>query len=425
MLLSAAIPQNPDRSLRLFQFEAFAICAFAFVLPQFEVPKNVLWIAYVLLWLANRWRSRDFGGSWDGWDSLFAAWIASAYLSAMFAGLQNSEWKSAFDVARYGIILWLMRRSRYGEDTLRMVLACLVLGTLAALVSGYSSLLFVPSPDGQPRYLGLRSVGHVNHSAIYLAIAFAAALAWVRGSWRNETAKHRSLGLAICAAFALSIFVMQSRATVGVALLVGFVLLAVYAFRSGKRLWKVLAGAILIVIALMITKPGVVEKNSLRMKEANLFAFRDRIWQTGVEAWRQFPAFGVGMGNFGRISLPRMEQWSKERGDQFDRSRVLPQAHAHSLFINTAAERGTVGLAVLLAVLAAWIVSLARAVPATGDSAVRWAYWGGALGAWLVAVLVGLVNTTMHHEHALISVMLLGGWLALARPPRQAQAGHA
>jgi O-antigen ligase len=425
VLHSTAIPKKPDRSLRLFQFEAFALCAFAFVLPQFEVPKNVLWIAYVLLWLANRWRSRNFGGRWDGWDSLFAAWIASAYLSAMFAGLQNSEWKSAFDVARYGIILWLMRRSRYGEDILRTVLACLVLGTLAALVSGYCSLLFVPSPDGQPRYLGLRSVGHVNHSAIYLAIAFAAALAWVRGSWRNETAKHRSLGLAICAAFALSIFVMQSRATVGVALLVGFFLLAVYAFRSGKRLWKVLAGAILIVTALMITKPEVVEKNSLRMKEANLFAFRDRIWRTGVEAWRQFPAFGVGMGNFGRISLARMEQWSKERGDQFDGSRVLPQAHAHSLFINTAAERGTVGLTVLIAVLAAWIVSLARAVPATSDSAVRWAYWGGALGAWLVAVLVGLVNTTMHHEHALISVMLLGGWLALARAPRQAQTGHA
>jgi bacteriorhodopsin len=82
-------------------------------------------------------------------------------------------------------------------------------------------------------------------------------------------------------------------------------------------------------------------------------------------------------------------------------------------------------LTVLIAVLAAWIVSLARAVPATSDSAVRWAYWGGALGAWLVAVLVGLVNTTMHHEHALISVMLLGGWLALARAPRQAPAGHA
>jgi len=29
---------------------------------------------------------------------------------------------------------------------------------------------------------------------------------------------------------------------------------------------------------------------------------------------------------------------------------------------------------------------------------------------------VGLVNTTLHHEHAILSVMLLGIWLASRRP---------
>ncbi len=113
MLLKTAAQLAPDRSTRLFQFEALAIFAFAFVLPQFEAPKNLLWIVYVALWAANRWRARDFGGRWDGWDSLLAVWIASAYLSAMFAGLHDNEWKSAFDVVRYGIVLWLMRRSMY------------------------------------------------------------------------------------------------------------------------------------------------------------------------------------------------------------------------------------------------------------------------------------------------------------------------
>jgi hypothetical protein len=28
---------------------------------------------------------------------------------------------------------------------------------------------------------------------------------------------------------------------------------------------------------------------------------------------------------------------------------------------------------------------------------------------------VGLVNTTLHHEHALLSMLLLGGWLSLPR----------
>ncbi|MBI3715418.1 MAG: O-antigen ligase family protein [Betaproteobacteria bacterium] len=413
----SAPAHSHDRSGRLFQFETLALCAFAFVLPQFEVPKNILWIVYVLLWVLGRARTRDFGGPWDRWDSLIALWVASGYAAAMFAGLHDSEWKSAFDIARYGAVLWMMRRSGYAEGTLRLLLACIVFGTLAALLRGYYEVIFVPRADRQPRYLGLNSVGHVNHSAMYLAIVFGASVAWVRAAWQADPGSRRMLGLAVCAAFFVSIVVMQSRATVGASILVAIVFLAAYSLRSGKRAWGILAGAILLIAALFLAKPEVVEKNALRMKEHNMLAFRDNIWRTGIEAWRRYPAFGVGMGNYGRISHALLEQWSTERGESFDRSRAMPQAHAHNIFVNTLAERGAVGLLVLLAVLAAWIGSL-RPVPNAGDGVVHWAYWGGALGAWLVAVGVGLVNTTLHHEHALVSVLLLGGWLSLARRPR-------
>ena len=423
-MLSPTIPFRLSSSTRLAQLETFAVCAFAFVLPQFEAPKNLLWIAYALLWIINRWRARDFGGPWDSWDSLIAVWIASGYVSALYAGLHRSEWVSAFDVLRYGSILWFMRRSGYSETTLRYLLACLVIGTLAALLRGYYELHFVPRADRQPRNLGLNSVGHVNHSAIYVAITFGAALAWVRGAWRTDRPTHRAIGVALCTAFVLSIFVMESRATVGVSLVVGLVLLGIYASRSGRRPWKVLAGATLFIAAMAIVRPEVVEKNSLRLKENNLFAFRDNIWRAGLVAWRQYPAFGVGMGNYGMIDYTRLEQWSDARGETLDRTRVLPQAHAHSLYINTLVERGAAGLLAVLTVLAAWGWSLGRSIPATNDSPVRWAYWGGALAAWLVAVLVGFVNTTLHHEHALISMLLLGGWLSLSRSPPPKSGTH-
>jgi O-antigen ligase len=402
-------------STRLAQLEALVLCTFAFVLPQFEAPKNFLWIAYVVLWIVNRRRARDFGGPWDSWDSLIAAWIASGYVSALFAGLHRAEWISAFDIVRYASVLWFMRRSGYGEATLRYLLASLIFGTLAALLRGYYEILFVPRADGQPRYLGLNSVGHVNHSAIYVAIAFGAVLAWVRGAWRTDRLRHRAIGLALCAAFVLSIFVMESRATVGVSLIVGIVLLGSYAFRSGKRPWKILVGVALVIAVMAIVRPEVVEKNSLRIKEGNLFAFRDSVWRAGMIAWREYPVFGVGMGNYGLVDYTRLEQWADAHGEKLDRFRVLPTAHGHSLYVNTLVERGAAGLLALLVVLAAWGWSLASNVPATSASPVRWAYWGGALAAWLVAILVGLVNTTLHHEHALISMLLLGGWLSLSR----------
>jgi hypothetical protein len=43
--------------------ELGALVALCFFLPLYEAPKNLAWLAYALLWLANRWRARDFGGA--------------------------------------------------------------------------------------------------------------------------------------------------------------------------------------------------------------------------------------------------------------------------------------------------------------------------------------------------------------------------
>ncbi len=395
----------------MLQLEVLALTAFAFVLPLFEVPKNLLWIIYSGLWLANRLRSRDFGGPWNAWDTLIALWIASGFVSAAFAGLHHNEWVSAVDVLRYASVLWMLQRSGYDEGQLRKVLAALVLGTLAGLAWGYYGVRVT----GQNRFLGLNSVGHVNHSAIYVTIVFGAAIAWVRAAWATTSTARRVFGVVSCLVFALSLVVMESRATVGVGFVVAFLVVGVYATRSRKPLWTVLLGAVVIATALFAAKPEVVKKNALRLHENLFLAHRDAIWRAGFIAWRQYPVFGVGMGNYGRINFDRLEEWSRAQGETLDRASVLPQSHAHSLYLNTLVERGVTGLAALLAVLAAWCWVLVRHLPRAEDSSMRWAFWGGASSAWLVTVIVGAVNTTLHHEHALACMLLLGGWLALRR----------
>lgn len=394
--------------------------AFAFVLPLFEAPKNLFWVLYVGVWIANRWHGRRFGGPWDGWDTLIAVWIASGYVSALFAGIRHSEWMSAHDILRYASMLWLIRRAGYDEDTLRRLLAWLVIGTLAALLWGYIGLLVT----GERRTLGLKSVGHVNHSAIYLAIAFGAALAWLRAAWCRAGAPTRAAGLAVCSLFGLSQFVMASGAALGMTIAVALVLLGSHAVRARKPFAKVLVAAVLLVGLGLAALPEVVEKNIVRLQENRLLAARDGIWRAGLEAWRKFPLFGAGMGNYGRIDHDSLERWSSERGESVDRSRLYLSSHGHSLYVNTLVERGIFGIAVVFAVLAAWGWAVARGMPRTADSPLRWAYWGGALAAWMIAVLIGLVNTTLHHEHALLSMLLLGGWLSLdhARKPQDARA---
>lgn len=398
------------------RLEHAALLLLAFVLPLFEAPKNLLWLAYCALWLANRGRARDFGGHWDGWDTLIAAWLASGVLAALFAGLHHGEWRSIADLLRYTSVLWLLRRSRFDARRTAGLLIALAAGTLVTLAWGYWGLL----GTGQRSTLGLKSVGHVNHSAIYLAIVIGALLLHGRSGWRTMHPAQR-LGAAVAlVVMVASLFVMQSRAAVGAAFVTAAVLLGVHAARTRRGLHAVAVGTALAVALTFALSPRVLEKHEALVSQHETLSFRDQIWRVGLDAWRAHPGFGVGMDNFGRIDLQALERWSAARGEPFDAGRYALASHAHSLYVNTLAERGAVGFAALIAVLSAWLVALVRHLPAPSAPPVEWTAWGGAASAWLISVIVGTVNTTLHHEHALLSMLLLGTWLSRLRRSAEA-----
>ena len=397
-------------SLRI---ERELLVALAFVLPLFEAPKNILCLVLLAVYLVNRVRARDFGGRWDRWDTLIATWIASGFVVAAFAGLHGEEWRAASDIVRYGGILWLLKRSRYPDSTWLAVIIAIVSGTLVALAWSYW-LLFSSS---EYRALNLNSVGHVNQSSNYLAIVCGVALMAARARWRGVDTLQRIAYCAVLAVLVASLFWMQSRASVGAAFLMAFALLSIYAARVGQSVRRVALAAVVAAGAVLVISPQVIQKNIQFMEKSYLLNGREEIWRTGLAAWREFPAFGVGMDNFGRIDPQQLESWSAKRGQAFDRQDYLTGPHGHSLFVNTLAERGLFGLGVLLAVLAAWGLALTRRLPDASAPYLAWIYWGGAAGAWVITVVAGTLNTTLHHEQALLSALLLGGWLSQSAGP--------
>jgi hypothetical protein len=62
--------------------------------------------------------------------------------------------------------------------------------------------------------------------------------------------------------------------------------------------------------------------------------------------------------------------------------------------------------------------------PAPGADDADWLLWGGAASAWLVTVGAGAVNTTLHHEHGILAMLLLGAWLCRLRERRAAPAAR-
>jgi O-antigen ligase len=377
-----------------------ALCLF---LPLYEVPKTLAWLAYIVMWTVNRARARDFGGAWDLWDSLIVAWLASGVLAAAFAGMHGDEWRGLGDLLRYGALLWMLKRSRYAIAEIRLVLGALVCSAALGILMAYAALW-----SGRRQALELNSVGHVNHTAIYLAMIFVGCAAWAFARWRV---------LAIFAAtlFLVALFWTASRAAIGTGL--AAVLITSFAWwrRSRRPLLVGVAVVALAVSAAWIGKAEVINKQLANAAAHNVLSYRDGIWRAALVAWQRYPIFGLGLDNFGLADEQHLRRWREEAGKPFDASLYAYFPHAHSLYFGTLAERGLIGALALAAVLIAWLVYLGRYRPLASARDEEWILWSAAAGAWLISVGAGLANTTLHDEHAMLAMIFLGLWLSHRR----------
>jgi O-antigen ligase len=169
-----------------------------------------------------------------------------------------------------------------------------------------------------------------------------------------------------------------------------------------------------VVVATLLIGFGaeVVRKQAANAAAENILSYRDGIWRMALAAWEKYPWFGVGKDNYILVTHERLRAWRAEEGKDYDESRYFRQPHAHSLYMNTLAERGIVGLVPVAGLLLAWLAALLRYRPRPADRDFDWLAWGGAASAWIVTAGVGAVNTTFHHEHGLLAVLLLGLWLS-------------
>jgi O-antigen ligase len=399
-----------------YPVETGLLLAFCIFLPLVEFWKGVTWLAYVLVWIVNRVRTGTVGRDWRMWDALVAGWAASAYLAAMFAGLDGNAWSKTGDLATQTLLLWLVMRAGYPERELRWVLGALVASAIAGIAHGYWRIW---SGAGKTGLLQLYSVGQINHTAIYLAIMLGVCASWLFASWHAWRPGRRAMALAVVALMLASVVATTSRGAIAV----GFLLLLILAAAWWPRWRAPLVASVLAIIvttALLIGfNTGVVRKQAeYAATQKNSLSYRDVIWRMGFAAWEKYPWFGVGKDNYGLITPELVRTWRVEAGKDYDEKSYARAPHAHSLYVNTLAERGLVGFAALAALLLAWLAALVRGRPRPQDGDFAWLAWGGAASAWIVTAGIGAVNTTFHHEHGLLAALLLGLWLSTLRSHR-------
>jgi O-antigen ligase len=396
-----------------YPVELGLLLAFCLALPLVEFWKNAALLAYAIAWLVNRGRARDFGGPWRTSDSLVALWLGAAYLAAAFAGLDGRALAKTGDVAASALLFWMVARAGYTEREGRWLLGALAASTVAGLAIGYLRLWTGWGKSGQ---LQLYSVGHVNHTAIYLAIMLGVCASWLCASWRAWPLDRRAIALFVTALVFASLAVTASRAAIGM----GYLFILVLAVMWWPR-WRLplIASVVAVAVAvslLAVYSSDIARKQALSASAGDFFLNRDGIWRLGLEGWRRYPWFGVGKDNYGRITPEQVRVWHAEARENFDPSGYFVSSHGHSLYVTTLVERGVVGAASLAAILGAALVALLRFRPRRDDGDFIWLAWGSAASAWCVTAGVGLVNTTLHHEHGLLAALLLALWLSTLRP---------
>ena len=373
-------------------------------LPSIEAPKNIFLILFLITSLYRQYtiKTQD---PWRLWDWIFLSYIASAFLSAIFAGIPNgTEWGGFRSFLIWTGFAWLLSRTQYESKEIIWIIWVTILGTLPPLAWGLIQFMVIHTKDT----LQLNSVGHVNHSAIYLGIILGAALSVTLSIWRDVGLIKRIGLIFLPIIFFIGIIIGQSRGVFGISLI--RLSLIILLIPNPKKIKAIAFALFAIVLGLMpLMNAAIIQKQIASQNANNTLSDRDRVWNVSIDAAYFYPIFGVGNGNWNRITLEDLKKLRDERGVPFDPTNyVTGVGHSHSLYLASLVERGIVGFIVLIVFMGSWLVTLIRSYCKLKTSTQGSYIWGASLSAWIVTCGVGFVNSTFHHEHAILALLFLG-----------------
>jgi len=386
-------------------------------LPSLEAPKNIFLLAYLITRVSTELLAFKKGmRKWNKWDKVFLTIVCSALLSTLFPGMPNLEEWRGYKVLLTAILTgWLLSRANYTLKNYYLLFKLIVFSALPPLFFAFYQVLILKSKS----FLELHSVGHVNHSAIYLTMIFGASIGWllskIDSNKLNFNLKKINLFLIgfISLVLFFSLIFGQSRAALGIGTILALCLIFVIIKNKEFRIYSLITLAAIFVISIFFNAT-VVTKQIESQKKNNVLASRDLVWNVSIEAARFSPILGIGMSNWHFITLEQLKKSVEKRNVVFESKNYFFPGHSHSLYLTALVERGLVGLIVTLIFMFAWIKQLAYSLLWAKKTRLGICLWAGSFSAWMATFGIGLVNTTFHHEHAILACLFLGLYLSFA-----------
>jgi len=382
--------------------------------PLFETPKTVFFILLIVAWLENGWRKSDWGGSWRVIDLIFFFWLVAAITVSINAKLNYEYSAGGFsDLFRYIAVGWVVSRSSFKAGEIINILRATTVATVVALIFAYSNC-----PLGGT-CIELNSVGHVNHSAEYLVINFAVIIAFIKYGNKKDAAFLTMSALF----FAWGIFDTTSRAAAGGLVVVAAITLAIWLVQKrSKKLVLGAVAAITIMLTLVYISPPDVMKKHIAWESNYDVADspRAKIRNFSYYAFKSAPILGVGFGNFNQLELKDIEKAIIEDKGRLEENKYMPFSHAHNIYYTYLVSGGMLAFSVFI-IFWVWLGCLLYR-QRNNIKGFDFGIWLAAINVIVVNLVVGSVNTTLHHETAIISMVFIALFISKDRNAKKSVA---
>jgi len=381
------------------------------VLPTLEAPKNLFLVLFIASWAFISKRERSWGGKWRLIDTIFLLWILADIVIGVNAVMVHDQpANGSKDIIKFVLLGWVVSRSEF--STIQMTSLSVIAIIFAVIPLGYSYL----NCNGGT-CIELNSVGHVNHTAIYLSIVYTLSLSLLVFSFKNISNYLRVALIITTGILAYVVIDTNSRAASGLISIITLMamLYSIYHYRN----WSSLITSILLISlasTILIYNPPSVVNKFIHGSSLTGDSSRHKIRNFAYEIFKIDPILGTGMSNFPNFDLDDIKaNVIREKGSDWWNSNAsstyLPHAHPHNIYYVYLTGGGLILFSIFSWF---WLKMIQIIYRVNKRSNEKWLVFGGT-GVVMIVLGAGWLNTTLAHEHALITMLALGFVISIER----------
>lgn len=404
---SYAIPALKD----VKNFKLIVAVALLFFNPLWEAPKNIF-IVLAFFLVCSLAVNKDVP-KLHKIDWVMLCLPPLVLLLSEVARYEGRPVSGMTEAMRCTVVFLFFGWFRWSAQEIRRILLFAILATFIAgtiwFVNNYSQWLVNPNVA----LLELGSVGHTNQSAIYINLIIGLLLAVLLSS-SIKTILSKSIIFILLIVMVFFLFMTLSKISIGVAVLMLSLSLFFLIYRYG-RLYALLIGVLFLFgvgVSFSLVDNSLSREFAMLSDSNNLTSFRLELFRSAFLAWLYHPIVGWGPDNFILVNEEFVRNAAIEVYGFYSPEDYHFSSHAHGLFQTHLAERGLLGIIWIFSLIFLWALFLWRSKPDAKSSEIYRMIWWGSFFVLVVNVLNGTFNTTLHHEHAILSYSLLGLHLA-------------